>query len=72
VLPLITAASIAADVIDPITTADIRVAVEVVIHIDVDVTATPAGTPTPATAPRSAHRQTDAKRDRTGCDHCSG
>jgi hypothetical protein len=55
VLPLITTASVAADVIDPIATADIRVAVEVVIHIDVDVTATPAATPTPATAPRSAH-----------------
>jgi len=61
VLPLITAASIAADVIDPITAADIRVAVEVVIHIDVDVAATPSATPSPATTPGSAHCHTDAK-----------
>jgi hypothetical protein len=61
VLPLITASVAAADVIDAITAADIRVAVEVVIHIDVDVTAAPTTTPSPAATPRSAHCQTDAK-----------
>jgi hypothetical protein len=64
VLPL-TAANIRAvttlNIVHAITTADIGVAVEVVIHVDVDVTASPAATPSPATAPRSAHGHTNAK-----------
>lgn len=74
VLPL-TASNVcavaAADVVDTISTADVRVAVEVVIHVYVDVAATPSGSPTPAAAPRSAHGQTNAERDRTSGDHRS-
>ena len=75
VLPLTTAdvcAIPAADVIDTITAADVRVAVEVVIHVYVDVTTTPAGAPSPATAPGSPHGPTDDERDRAGRNHCSG
>jgi hypothetical protein len=61
VLPLITAAAIAADVVDTVSTADVRVAVEVVVVVDVDVTATPTTAPTPTATPRSTHGQTYAK-----------
>lgn len=59
----------AADVVDTIAAADVRVAVEVVIVVYVDVTAAPAGAPTPAASPGGAHGQADAERDRTGGDH---
>jgi hypothetical protein len=54
-----------------ISTLNICVAIEVVIHVDVDVVAAPAATPTPTAAPRGAHRQTYAKRDRARRNHCA-
>jgi len=64
VLPLTTTsvrAIAAADVIDTVAAADVRVAIEVVVHVDVDVTAAPATTPTPAAAPGSTHGHADSK-----------
>ena len=69
VLPL--SAITTLDVVHTIAAADVRVAIEVVIHIDVDVTTAPSATPTPATAPGSTHGPTNAERDRTGGDHRS-
>jgi hypothetical protein len=71
VLPFVSAATIAADVIHAIAAADVCIAIEVVVHVDVDIAASPAATPTPTAAPRSAHGQTDAKRDCACCNHCS-
>ena|SRR5215472_14239274 len=48
-----------------VSTANIRVAIEIVFAINRDVVvATPAATPTPASAPECAHHHADAKRDR--------
>ena len=74
VLPLTTTdvrAIAAADVVDTIAAANVRVAVEVVIHVYVDVTTAPTAAPTPAAAPRSTHGHTNAERDRTCGDHRS-
>ena len=67
VLPLATPANVRA-----ITTADVRVAVEIVIHVYVDVVAAPAGTPTPATTPGRTHCYANAKRDSARGNYCSG
>jgi hypothetical protein len=40
----------ALNVINAITPADIRVAIEIVVHVDVDVVASPAGVPAPSAA----------------------
>ena len=63
VLPLVAAVNAVAtlNVVDPIATANVRIAIEVVIVVDVYVGATPAGPPAPAAAPRSAHRQSNAE-----------
>lgn len=66
VLPSISAAAewvhaIATAEIAAITTADIRIAIEVVIAIDVDVAAAPTTTPAPTTAPKESHRDSDTK-----------
>lgn len=60
------------NVVDAITTANVRVSVEVVIDIHVDVTTAPAGTPTPTAAPGCAHGPTNAERDRTGGNYRPG
>jgi hypothetical protein len=54
VLPFVTALN----VINAVTPADIRVAIEIVIDVDVDVVVSPPGVPTPASSPRSADGNT--------------
>jgi hypothetical protein len=72
VLPLISSTAIAADVIHAITTANICIAVEVVVHVDVNITMTPAAAPAPAAAPRSAHGPTNTEGDCACRNHGSG
>jgi hypothetical protein len=60
------------NIVDAITAADIRVAIEVVIHVDVDVATAPAATPAPTATPGSTHGPTNTKRDRAGGNHRSG
>jgi hypothetical protein len=48
-------------VIDTITAADVRIAVEVVVAVDIDIATAPATTPAPTAAPRSTHGQSDTK-----------
>ena len=60
-------------VVHAITAADIRVAIEVVIHIDVDVITSPTAPPAPAAAsPCSADCHSHTEGDRTRCNYCSG
>jgi hypothetical protein len=72
VLPFIAATAIAADVVDPVSTADVRIAVEVVVPIDVDIAATPTTAPAPTATPGGTHGPTNAKRDCAGSDYRSG
>src|SRR5690242_4121277 len=62
----------ALDIVHAITTADVRIAIEIVIHVDVDIAAAPTATPTPAAAPRRTHGQTNTKRDGAGRNHGPG
>lgn len=65
VLPLVTTASVTADV-GAITALNVGVAVEVVVHVYVDVVAAPTTTPSPTAAtPGCANCQTDTERNRT-------
>jgi hypothetical protein len=58
VLPFIPALN----VVDPVTSTDVRVAVEIVVHVDVDVVVSPARVPTPtSSSPRSADGHSNAE-----------
>jgi hypothetical protein len=59
----------ALNVVNAVTPANIRVAVEIVIHVYVDVVATPTGSPAPAAAPCSTHRNANTERDRARGDY---
>ena len=66
VLPPVTAADVipvtALNIIDPVPTADVRVAIEAVIPVDIDVVASPTTAPTPtATTPGGADCHADAE-----------
>src|SRR6186997_788159 len=76
VLPLVPAADVSPvatlNIIDPVTTADVRVAIEIVVDVDVDVIASPAGVPAPpAASPGSADGNSNAERDRARRNHSS-
>jgi hypothetical protein len=45
-------------------TADVRIAIEIVVVVDVNVIATPATTPAPTAAPKRSHHHSDAEGDR--------
>jgi hypothetical protein len=61
--PLVSATSPVStlNVVYTIATADVGIAIEVVVHVDVDIAATPAGTPTPTAAPGSTHGPANTK-----------
>jgi len=66
VLPFVTALNVisvtALNVVNPVSAADIRVAIEIVVHVDVDVIVSPATVPAPASAaPRIADCNSDAE-----------
>lgn len=56
----------ALDVIDPVTAADVGIAVEIVISIDVYVTAAPAAAPAPVSAVPVTYRHTNSKTYKAG------
>jgi hypothetical protein len=66
VLPFVTAADVvpitALNVVNAVTPANIRIAIEIVVHVDVDVVVSPAAIPAPASSsPRSADGKSHAE-----------
>ena len=57
--------------IDAVTTANVGIAIEIVVAVNVDVAATPTTTPAPTTTPEEAHRDSYSKRDCSGRIPCS-
>jgi hypothetical protein len=71
VLPLVSTAAVATDIVHAVAAANVCIAIEVVVHVDVDITAAPTATPTPTATPRSSHGHTNAERNRARCDDCT-
>src|SRR5262245_55643325 len=72
VLPLVAATPVAADV-GSVAAADVRVAVEVVVHVYVNLTGAPTAAPRhAASAPRRGHGGANSKRSGARRYNCSG